>query len=76
MDAIGLEVLVFALGGTLPVITFFVTVTAVIAELALFVLAMLMTMVAAVVLIVRPVAPTLVGNKAYLTRILFLQLMA
>ncbi len=76
VDAIGLEVLVFALGGTLHVITFFVAMTAVIVELALLVLAMLTTMVATAALIVRPVAPMLVGNKAYLTRILFLQLVA
>jgi hypothetical protein len=41
MDATGLEVLVFALGGTLPVIVFVVAVTAIIAELALLTLAML-----------------------------------
>jgi hypothetical protein len=76
VDAIGLEVLVLALGGTLPVITFFVAATTVIVELALLVLAMLTMMVAAVALIVRPVAPMLMENKAYLTCILFLQLVA
>ena len=52
VDAIGLEVLVFALGGTLPVITFVVAKTAIIVELALLALAMLTTMVAAVALMV------------------------
>ncbi len=52
MDATGLEVLVFALGGTLPVIAFAIAATAVIAELALLVLAMLTMMVATVALIV------------------------
>ncbi len=65
--ATGLEVHVFVLGGTLPVIGFVVASTAIIAELALLALAMLTTMVAAVALIVQPVAPTLVREKALLT---------
>ncbi len=52
VDATGLEVLVFALRGTLPVVGFVAAVTAIIAELVLHALAMLMTMVAAVALIV------------------------
>jgi hypothetical protein len=75
MDATGLEVLVFVLGGALPVIVFVVAATAVIAELALLALAMLTTMVAAVASIVRPVAPMLVGKKMLLMCISFLQLM-
>jgi hypothetical protein len=51
VDATGLEVLVFALRGTLPVVAFVIAATAVIAELALLTLAMLTTMVAAVALI-------------------------
>jgi hypothetical protein len=74
MDATGLEVLVFALGGTLPVVAFVIATTAAIAELALLTLAMLTMMVAAVASIVQPVAPILVGKKAFLTHILFLQL--
>ncbi len=66
VDATGLKVLVFALGGTLPVVAFVVATTAVIAEHALLALAMLTTMVAAIALIVQPVAPTLVGEKALL----------
>ncbi len=76
VDATGLEVLVFALGGTLPVIAFVVTATAIVAELALLMSAMLTTMVAAVALIIQPVAPALVREKALLTRILFLHLTA
>jgi hypothetical protein len=60
------EVLVFALKGTLPAVAFVVAATAVIADLALLASAMLTTMVAAVASIVRPVAPTLVGEKALL----------
>ncbi len=67
MDAPGLEVLVFVLGETLPVVAFVVAAPAIIAELALLVLAMLTAMVAAVVLIIQPVAPTLVREKALLT---------
>jgi hypothetical protein len=51
-DTTGLEVLVFVLGGTLPVIAFVIAATGVIAELALLASAMLTTMVAAVALIV------------------------
>jgi hypothetical protein len=47
VDAIGLEVLIFALGLTFPVVVFVVAATAVNAELAMLVLAMLTTMVAA-----------------------------
>jgi hypothetical protein len=46
VDATGLEVLVFALGRTLPVITFVIAATDIIAELALLAPAMLTTMVA------------------------------
>jgi hypothetical protein len=74
MDATGLEVLVFALGGTLPVVAFVVIATAVVAELALLASAMLRTMVAAITLIVQPVTPMLVREKGFLMRILFLQL--
>jgi hypothetical protein len=49
VDATGLEVLFFALGGTLPVVAFVVAMTAVIAELALLALAMLTTIVTTVV---------------------------
>ncbi len=49
VDATGLEVLVFALRGSLPVDAFVVTVTAFVAELALLALAMLTMMVAAIV---------------------------
>jgi hypothetical protein len=52
VDATWLEVLVFALGGTLPVVAFVVAATAVVAELALLASAMLTMMVAVVVLIV------------------------
>jgi hypothetical protein len=76
MNATGLEVLVFALGGTLPVVAFIVTATAFIAELALLASDMLTTIVAAVTWIVKSVAPTLVGEKALLTCISFLHLMA
>jgi hypothetical protein len=76
VDGIGLEVLVFALGGTLPVVAFVVAMTAVITELALLALAMLTMMVAAVASIVQPVAPTLVGEKALLTPQSVLQLAA
>jgi hypothetical protein len=76
VDATGLEILVFALGGILPVVAFVVIATAVIAELALLVLAVLRTMVAAVASIVRPVTPTLVREKSLLTCISFLQLAA
>ncbi len=67
VDATGLEVLVFVLGGTLPVVAFALAATAIVTELVLLALAMLMTMVAAVASIVQPVAPTLVGEKALLT---------
>jgi hypothetical protein len=63
VDATGLEVLVFALGGTLPVVAFVVTTTVVIAELVLLALAMMTRMVAAVVSIVQPVAPMVVVDK-------------
>ncbi len=76
MDATGLEVLVFALGGTLPVVAFVVAMTAVVAELALLASAMLRSTVAAVALIVPPVALTLVGKKEFLMHISFLQLAA
>ncbi len=66
MDATGLEVPVFTLWGTLPVIAFVIAATAVIAELALLPSAMLTTMVAAVASIVWPVAPMLVREKALL----------
>ncbi len=52
VDATGLEVLVFALGGTLPVVAFVVAMTAIVVELVLLVLAMLMMMVATVASIV------------------------
>jgi hypothetical protein len=52
MDATGLEVIVFVLGGTLPVIAFVLAATAIVAELALLALAMLTMMVDVVVLIV------------------------
>jgi hypothetical protein len=52
VDATGLEVLVFAFGGTLPVVTFVVAATAVVAELALLMLAMPTTMVTTIALIV------------------------
>jgi hypothetical protein len=52
VDSTGLEVVVFALGGTLPVVVFVLAVTAIVAELALLVSALLTTMVAAVALIV------------------------
>ncbi len=71
-----LEVPVFALGGTLPVIAFVIATTAVVAELVLLSSAMLMMVVAAVASIGWPVAPTLVGEKGILTRILFLHLAA
>jgi hypothetical protein len=74
VDGTGLKVLVFAFGGTLPVVMFVVATTDVAAELALLVLAMLTTLVAAVALIVQPVAPTLVGEMALLTCISFLHL--
>jgi hypothetical protein len=45
-------------------------------ELVLLASAMLTTMVAAIALIVQPVASTLVGNKVYPMHILFLQLAA
>jgi hypothetical protein len=67
VDVTGLEVLVFTLGGTLPVVAFVVATTAIIAELALLVLAMLTTMVATIASIVQPVAPTLDGEEALLT---------
>ncbi len=76
VDATGFEVLGFMLGGTLPVNMFVVTTTAIIAELALLAPAMLTMMVAAVALIVQPVAPTPVGEKVLLTPQLFLQLAA
>ncbi len=76
VNATGLEVLFFAFRGTLSVVVFVLVVTAVIAELALLALAMLTSMVATVALIVQPVAPTLVREKALLTRISFLQLAA
>jgi hypothetical protein len=76
MDATGLEVLVFALGETLPVVAFIVAVTAIVAELALLGLAMLTTMVAAVASIIQPVALTLVGKMTLPMCILFLQLAA
>ncbi len=44
VDATGLEALVFVLGGTLPVVAFVVTATAIVAELALLVPAMLTMM--------------------------------
>ncbi len=66
VDATGLEVLVLALGGTLPAVAFVVAATAIVAELALLASAMLTTMVAAVASIIQPVAPTLVGEKALL----------
>jgi hypothetical protein len=65
VDATGLEVLVFALRGTLLVIAFVVAATAIIAELVLLTLAMLTTMVATITLIIQPVAPMLVGEKAF-----------
>ncbi len=71
VDATGLEVLFFVLGGTVPVVAFVIA-----AELALLASAMLTMMVAAVALIVQPVTPTLVGKKALLTCISFLQLAA
>jgi hypothetical protein len=52
MDATGLEVLIFALGGTLPVVAFIVAATAAVAELALLASAMLTMTVATVALIV------------------------
>jgi hypothetical protein len=52
VDATGLKVLVFTLGGTLPVVAFVVAAIAVIVELALLASAMLPKMVAAVALIV------------------------
>ena len=67
VDATGLVVLVFVLGGNLPVVAFVVAATAIIAELALLVLAMLTTMVATIASIVQPVAPTLDGEEALLT---------
>jgi hypothetical protein len=76
MDATGLEVLVFVLSGTLPVVAFVITATAIVVELTMLASAMLTTMVTAVALIVQPVAPMLVGEKAFLMRILFLQLAA
>jgi hypothetical protein len=76
VDATGLEVLVFVLRGTLPVIAFVVATTAIVAELALLALAMLTMMVAAVASIVQPVVPTLVREKVLLTPYLFLQLVA
>jgi hypothetical protein len=48
VNATGLEVLVVALKGTLPVVVFVVAATAVVAELVLLAAAMLTTMVAAV----------------------------
>ena len=65
VDATGLEVLVFALGGTLPVVAFVVAATAIIGELGLLAAAMLTTMLAAVVSIVRPIAPMLGSLRAY-----------
>jgi hypothetical protein len=76
VDATGLEVLVFALGETLPVVAFIVAATAIVAELALLGLAMLTTMVAAIASIIQPVAPTLVGKMMLPMCILFLQLAA
>ena len=76
MDATGLEVPVFTLWGTLPVIAFVIAATAVIAELALLPSAMLTTMVAAVASIIQPVALTLVGKMTLPMCILFLQLAA
>jgi hypothetical protein len=52
MDATGLEVLVFALGETLPVLAFVVAATAIVTELVLLALAMLTMMVAAIASIV------------------------
>ncbi len=75
-NATGLEVLVFALGGTIPVVAFVIAATAVITELALLASAMLMTVVAAITSTAPPVAPTLVGEKALLMRISFLHLAA
>jgi hypothetical protein len=54
MDATGLEVHVFALGGTLPVVAFVLAATAIVAELVLLALAMLTTMVTTVTLVIRP----------------------
>jgi hypothetical protein len=67
VDATGLEVLFFMLGGTLPVIASVVAATAIIPELALPALAMLTTMVAAIALIIQSEAPMLVREKALLT---------
>ncbi len=52
MNATRLEVLVFALGGTLPAVAFVVAATAIVTELALLPLAMLMMVGAAIASIV------------------------
>ncbi len=74
VDAAGLEVLVFAIGGTLPVVAIVVTTTAIVVVLALLASAMLTTMAATIALILQPVAPTLVGEKTLLMPYSFLQL--
>jgi hypothetical protein len=77
VDAIGHEVLVYALGRTLPVVALVVAVTAVVMEPVLLALAMMtMMMVSVIALIVGPVALTLVRNMAYFTHILFFQFVA
>jgi hypothetical protein len=52
VDVIGLELLVFVLGGTLPGAAFVIAATAIVVKLALLVSAMLTTMVAIVALCV------------------------
>ncbi len=69
VDATGLEVFVFVLGGNLPVVALVVAATAVVVEPVLLALAIVAS-------IVQPVAPKLVGDMGYLTRILFFQLLA
>jgi hypothetical protein len=75
VDVTGLEIFFFALGGTLTVAAFDIAATAIVAELALLMSAiMLRTMVATVVPIVQHVTSMLVGEKALFMHILFLQL--
>jgi hypothetical protein len=77
IDVTELKVLVLTPGGTLPVVALVVLVTTIVAKFVLLASAMMMaTMMAVIVLSIQPVAPALVGDMAYLTCILFFQLVA